>query len=79
MRVANSQHFDTGREFSTVWIGHACQTVIVEVARPWLEPSSLEFRPELGLGVRVVLEPLVIIPNEVESSIDVGATQPAWV
>lgn len=79
MKRESSQHVDISREFSTPWIEHACQTVIVEVTRPRLEPSSFELRPELGLGVRVVLEPLVIVSNEVESSVDVSATQTAWV
>jgi hypothetical protein len=36
------------------------QTLIEEVATPWLEPSSLELWQIFGLGGRHFLEPLVV-------------------
>lgn len=50
-----------------------CSTIIVEASTPRGEVPGFKLCQVLRLGIGVVLEPLVIISNQVEASVDVCA------
>lgn len=53
------------------------KTLIIEICTPIEQISSFELREVLRLRVRVVLEPLIVVPDDTKPGLGVGTAKPA--